>query len=728
MKGDDVQGQAADCLKRGQFEEAIALYTQCIEANPDEVSNYWPLGLAYLLYGDQAEAQNVWFAALMAIPEDEAEAAVAQLVQMLTVAAQQQLEAEQRAFAIQILQQAVELDAEQAEIYYNLGHLLAQQGQLDDAIAAWQQAVTLNPALTEAYEHLADLFQRLEQFDDAIACYTEILHTIPDSLQTFYNLGLCLLHQQRWDEAIACFQRVIQLNPEFVPAYGDEGMALVLQGQLAEGATQLHRAVSLHPVFAERYGAWVDALDDQGSTHANLHHNAVLLQALLNPPSATLFWRLGIVLIDRGMKAGAIACFQLATQLDPSLTEQIEVEIQHLNPIVSTSVERYPVAPSETVGKPNGFYESTWDWVSASGLENSNYWAVYPPSNLHFVEPKTVDKAIDIRFRFGDDMQLPGSFVVDIPNGRYWVNEQHQTAVTTSDNKLLGDVSPDFPILSPGHPDKHPSKHSIFSLDELPNPITIEGKVAILASLFNDAYFHWMFDVLPRIELLKLSEIDLASIDYFLVNHQWPFQQESLERLAIPADRILTPATHPHIQADHLIVPSFPATISWMPQWTCDFLRRVFLKEGAIASSPSNRRFYISRNHTTNRRIINELEITKLIEKFGFQTVILESLSIAEQAKLLATAEAVIAPHGGGLTNLVFCQPGTKVIELFSPTYVYPCYWLVSNLMSLDYYYLLGELPLGTYFNRLLHPNPRTEDMVINPNTLLNLMAIAGIV
>ena len=90
-----------------------------------------------------------------------------------------------------------------------------------------------------------------------------------------------------------------------------------------------------------------------------------------------------------------------------------------------------------------------------------------------------------------------------VPEGRFWLNkEQSASAVITADNQLLGDISPEFPVLSPGHPDMHPSKHSVFSLGKLPPIRRIEGTVAILAGLLNNLYFHWMLDILPRIELL----------------------------------------------------------------------------------------------------------------------------------------------------------------------------------------------------------------------------------
>ncbi len=75
-------------------------------------------------------------------------------------------------------------------------------------------------------------------------------------------------------------------------------------------------------------------------------------------------------------------------------------------------------------------------------------------------------------------------------------------------------------------------------------------------------------------------------------------------------------------------------------------------------------------------------------------------MSVTEQASCLASAEIVVAPHGAGLTNLVFCNPGTKVIEIFSPSYLPNCYWILSNVCGLDHYYLIGTL-LANPDNRL---------------------------
>jgi capsular polysaccharide biosynthesis protein len=62
-----------------------------------------------------------------------------------------------------------------------------------------------------------------------------------------------------------------------------------------------------------------------------------------------------------------------------------------------------------------------------------------------------------------------------------------------------------------------------------------------------------------------------------------------------------------------------------------------------------------------------------------------ERLSLAEQAQCFNNASVIFAPHGAGLTNIVFCKPGTKVVEFYG-AHIAPCYWAISTIMGLEYY------------------------------------------
>jgi capsular polysaccharide biosynthesis protein len=251
----------------------------------------------------------------------------------------------------------------------------------------------------------------------------------------------------------------------------------------------------------------------------------------------------------------------------------------------------------------------------------------------------------------------------------------------------------------------------------------IDGSVAFLSARWGGgAYFHWMFDVITRFELIQRSGL-IDSVDKFVVNAgDYTYQKETLNTLGIPKDKILESGCSFHITVDNLIVPSISEDGSGTSKWKCEYLKQSFLNPKIPLKTDYSERIYISRQQASYRRIVNEEEVVNYLQKFGFRSVKLETMSVAEQAACLAAAKVVVAPHGAGLTNLVFCTPGTKVIEIFSPIYVPSCYWTISNLCGLEHYYLLGDL-----FDDGSTKNPLRKNIRLNLNYLENLMNLAGV-
>lgn len=388
-------------------------------------------------------------------------------------------------------------------------------------------------------------------------------------------------------------------------------------------------------------------------------------------------------------------------------------------------IQKIPLS-SEIIGPPKGFYESTKKWIitnkTASNYLQCTYSEIYPIQLINRSAPKTLDEIIHWKFKIEYQRALPASFVVVIPRGRIWVNKGRNvdySAVITGDDRILSDVSLDFKRL--------PKNHSIFGEWKLPPVHHIEGTAAVLTSAKAHIYFHWLTDLLPRLELLRQSGISFKSIDKFIVNnYNYSFQKETLTRLGIPSDKIIESCKYPHIKAERLFVPSLPGLSGNPPRWVCDFLRREFLSNSAsnIQQFKDLERIYISRSDARYRKVINEAEVTAFLAQWGFKTITLEPLTITEKAALFASVNVVIAPHGSGMTNAVFCQPGTKIIEIFSPNYVNVGYWAMLNQINLDYYYLMGE---GRKPPEGIDPHLAGDNILVKVDSLLKILKLAGI-
>jgi capsular polysaccharide biosynthesis protein len=387
-------------------------------------------------------------------------------------------------------------------------------------------------------------------------------------------------------------------------------------------------------------------------------------------------------------------------------------------------IRNLPIS-SETLGPPKGFYKSTQEWMQAKGKSSgAQYFSFRPEETAIRVPPHSLESTVHWKMKEEYKRDLPASFVATIPNGRFCINKGavvDNTAVITADDMLLADLSSEF-----GEFGEKPEKHSIFTRWKLPQAHYLPGTVAILTSVKADIYFHWMFDLLPKTEILRQSGFALHKIDWFVVNSlQMPFQKSSLQALGIPAEKVIESIKYSHIKADTLLVPSLACIPGNVPMWVSDFIRKTFLTEiKSAVSGTTPKRVYISRGDAKYRRVEGESQLIKELSGVGFEPVELSKLSLQGQIDLFVNAEAIVAPHGAGLTNLIYCEPETVVIEFFSPNYVNACYYALSSQLKLNYYYLIGE---GNRPAEGTDPHLAGDDITIKPEYLLQIMARAGL-
>jgi capsular polysaccharide biosynthesis protein len=155
--------------------------------------------------------------------------------------------------------------------------------------------------------------------------------------------------------------------------------------------------------------------------------------------------------------------------------------------------------------------------------------------------------------------------------------------------------------------------------------------------------------------------------------------------LGLPLEKRLVIRGNVHFKAKWLVVPSLIGYTSNYPKWAVEFLRREFAVHSQAGHGGGYERIYVSRTEASYRKVTNEEQVMNLLEKYQVKKVIASELPVAEQIRVFASAKMIVSPHGANMTNVLFCQPGTKIIELFSPGYVNPINWVISNHAGLDY-------------------------------------------
>ena len=82
--------------------------------------------------------------------------------------------------------------------------------------------------------------------------------------------------------------------------------------------------------------------------------------------------------------------------------------------------------------------------------------------------------------------------------------------------------------------------------------------------------------------------------------------------------------------------------------------------------------------------------------------------------KTFAEASHILAAHGAGLVNLLWCQPGTKVIEIQDKNMIHKkVYPLLSHNLNLDHkLYLADVVPIPRENGAKLKGVKRFSDMI----------------
>lgn len=88
-----------------------------------------------------------------------------------------------------------------------------------------------------------------------------------------------------------------------------------------------------------------------------------------------------------------------------------------------------------------------------------------------------------------------------------------------------------------------------------------------------------------------------------------------------------------------------------------------------------------------SRRIVNEedvvRELRQVAERDGLDFVVFRGdSSLKETIHLFSEAKVVVGAHGGGLANIVFCKPGTVVVEIGMQETEFAEYKYISQVLK----------------------------------------------
>uniref|UniRef100_A0AB39BYS5 Glycosyltransferase 61 catalytic domain-containing protein n=1 Tax=Pakpunavirus sp. TaxID=2833053 RepID=A0AB39BYS5_9CAUD len=205
---------------------------------------------------------------------------------------------------------------------------------------------------------------------------------------------------------------------------------------------------------------------------------------------------------------------------------------------------------------------------------------------------------------------------------------------------------------------------------------------------------HLLHESLPA--LLYLKEIMHEHPEYVVYSsHVKPFIKRFLYDIGFPVQRMFegyeTTITAPKILVScfagggHLNNPT--STL----EDTCSMISELLPRMYMPGDTPE--RIFVSRSDATQRRLLNEQEISEyLVKSHNFKVIIPGHMSIAQQVEYFARASIVIGPHGMGINNFAFARSPKLLIELFQPNWVREAYLRQAQIKGASYAAYIGKL------------------------------------
>jgi tetratricopeptide (TPR) repeat protein len=179
----------------------------------------------------------------------------------------------------------------------------------------WRTTLSRNPGCWMAHNNLGIVLFEKGQLDDAIAHYQTTLQMQPDFWDADYNLGTALLGKGRVDEAIFYCDKAVRMQPNDPDAQVALANALVQKRRIDDAIVHYEKAVAMRPdYFLARYGLG-HALLEKGKLDAAIEHSRAAL--LIQPNNADCHTVLAIALDEKGQLAEAVIQYEKALEISP---------------------------------------------------------------------------------------------------------------------------------------------------------------------------------------------------------------------------------------------------------------------------------------------------------------------------------------------------------------------------------------------------------------------------
>ncbi|MEL7083627.1 MAG: tetratricopeptide repeat protein [Cyanobacteria bacterium J06597_1] len=206
-----------------------------------------------------------------------------------------------------------------ADIQFEKGEELFEQGNFEKAIAAYDRALNIDSNVASAWSRRGDALVELGRYREAIDSYNGSLSINPYDEAVRMNLALILGQMGRHKAAVVNYDKVIESDPEQSTAWHNRGVRLMQLGRMNLALKSFETALEQSP---DRLDTWIARGYLLRSLERNRDALGCFTKALeIQPKNRQLWIAQGNTLMSMGRSRKALIAYNTALKLDPYSAE-----------------------------------------------------------------------------------------------------------------------------------------------------------------------------------------------------------------------------------------------------------------------------------------------------------------------------------------------------------------------------------------------------------------------
>ena len=209
--------------------------------------------------------------------------------------------------------------------------------------------------------------------------------------------------------------------------------------------------------------------------------------------------------------------------------------------------------------------------------------------------------------------------------------------------------------------------------------------------------FIFFFDIIPKIYLVKKKVRNKINFYYVSAPKKW--QIKIFRILGISESKLINSSKNKHIFADQVICLDHPwyhkgfiqDQVKRIPRWVVLINRKIFLEKAS--KFKCSKKIFLDRSSSSfnHCQIFNQKHVNKWVKKNDLDIYQPEKISFKKQIYLFKKASVILGAHGAAFTNIIFCRPGTKIIEIIPANHPNRKCERISKILNLKYFRIVTK-------------------------------------